>query len=335
MQKIALPFILLLFFITATLTAQDADSTNYPSIQVDGTLKNKYEYATETGNSRFSVRNSRIGIKGGINSFASYRAQLELSDNGNFKVLDLYGTLMPVEGLSLTLGQMGIPLFNSYITTPATMMFANRAFIGKYFLSTRDLGMMAKYKFRVGSLPVNLEGGLFNGNAINDPVWKNKLSYGGRIELGSMQGARVTAKMYNYPKDETKQFFIYGADFRYATSKWKVETELMKRESKSEAFSDLLSYYIQSAYYLPLNSRFFDRMIPALRWDAVDETFDQDGFDVNRLTAGLGFGFNRSGYNSILRFDYEWYIKNNDMTIFAENPEMDSSKFTVELLITF
>jgi hypothetical protein len=195
--------------------------------------------------------------------------------------------------------------------------------------------VMAKYKFLVGSLPVNLEGGLFNGNAINDPVWKNKLSYGGRIELGSMQGARVTAKMYNYPKDETKQFFIYGADFRYATSKWKVETEMMKRESKSEAFSDLLSYYIQSAYYLPLNSRFFDRMIPALRWDAVDETFDQDGFDVNRLTAGLGFGFNRGGYDSILRFDYEWYMVDNDMTIFAENPEMDSSKFTVELVIAF
>ncbi|HPR20959.1 MAG TPA: hypothetical protein PLH60_10475, partial [Proteiniphilum sp.] len=274
-------------------------------------------------------------VKGGINSFASYRAQLELSDNGDFKVLDLYGTLVPVEGLSLTLGQMGIPLFNSYITTPATMMFANRAFIGKYFLSTRDLGMMAKYKFRMGNLPVNLEGGLFNGNAINDPVWKNKLSYGGRIELGSMQGARVTAKMYNYPKDETKQFFIYGADFRYATSNWKVETELMKRESKSEAFSDLLSYYIQSAYYLPLDNRFFDRMIPALRWDAVDETFDQDGFDVNRLTAGLGFGFNRSGYNSVLRFDYEWYMVDNDMTIFAENPEMDSNKFTVELVIAF
>ncbi|HOO96114.1 MAG TPA: hypothetical protein PLH35_10690, partial [Proteiniphilum sp.] len=47
MRKIALPFLLLLFIKTLTLTAQDADSTNYPSIQVDGTLKNKYEYASE------------------------------------------------------------------------------------------------------------------------------------------------------------------------------------------------------------------------------------------------------------------------------------------------
>jgi len=123
---------LILLLATMSLAAaQEADSTRYPSIQVDGTLKNKYEYATETGNSRFSVRNSRIGVKGVINSFASYRAQLELSDNGNFKVLDLYGTLMPAEGLSLMLGQMGIPLFNSYITSPGTMMFPNRAFIGK------------------------------------------------------------------------------------------------------------------------------------------------------------------------------------------------------------
>lgn len=327
---------LILLLTTMSLaTAQEADSTRYPSIQVDGTLKNKYEYATETGNSRFSVRNSRIGVKGVINSFASYRAQLELSDNGDFKVLDLYGTLMPAEGLNLMLGQMGIPLFNSYITSPGSMMFANRAFIGKYFLSTRDLGVMATCNFRMGNLPVKLEGGLFNGNAINDPVWKEKLSYGGRIGLGSMRGARVTAKMYNYPKDETKQFFIYGADFRYATSNWKVETEVMKRESKTEAFSDLLSYYIQSACYLPIKTRFFDQLIPALRWDAVDETFDQDGFDVNRLTGGLGFGLNRNGYSSILRFDYEWYMVDNAMTIFAENPEMDSNKLTVELLITF
>ncbi|MFA5734957.1 MAG: hypothetical protein WC904_08220 [Proteiniphilum sp.] len=327
--------ILLLSLISFRLTAEEADSTRYPSIHVDGTLKNKYEYATETGNSRFSVRNSRIGVKGIINSFASYRAQLELSDNGDFKVLDLSGTLSPAEGLSFTLGQTGIPLFNSYITTPATMMFANRAFIGKYFISTRDLGMLAKYDFRVGSLPVKLEGGLFNGNAINDPVWKKNLSYGGRIELGGMQGARVTAKMYNYPKDDTKQFFIYGADFRYATANWKLESEVMKRESKTDFFSDLLSYYIQSAYNLPVKARFFDEMIPALRWDAIDENFDMEGFDVNRLTAGLGFGFKRSGYSSILRFDYEWYIVDNNMTIFAENPEMDSNKLTVELLITF
>ncbi|MDD2513337.1 MAG: hypothetical protein PHS71_08830 [Proteiniphilum sp.] len=327
--------IFILLFTTFPMMAEVADSTRYPSIELDGTLKNKYEYATETDNSRFSVRSSRIGIKGDINNFASYRAQLELSDNGDFKVLDLYGTLMPVEGLSFSLGQMGIPLFNSYITTPATMMFANRAFIGKYFLSTRDLGVMAKYKFQAGSLPVNLEGGLFNGNAINDPVWKNKLSYGARLELGSMEGVRVTAKMYNYPKDETKQFFIYGADFRYATGNWKLETEVMKRESKTELFSDLLSYYIQSAYNLPLKSRFFNRMIPALRWDAVDEDFDSNGFDVSRLTTGLGFGFNHSGYSSILRFDYEWYMVENEMAIFAENPEMDSNKFTVELLITF
>ncbi|MFA7141331.1 MAG: hypothetical protein WC126_10080, partial [Proteiniphilum sp.] len=65
------------------------------------------------------------------------------------------------------------------------------------------------------------------------------------------------------------------------------------------------------------------------------ETPDRGGFDVNRLTAGLGFGFNRTGYSSLLRFDYEWYLVQNDMTIFSENPEMDSDKFTVEFVITF
>lgn len=327
--------ILSLLLTALSLTAQNSDGTRYPSIHADGTLKNKYEYASETGTSRFSVRNSRIGVKGDISPFAAYRAQLELSDNGKFKVLDLSATLTPTDGLSFSFGQTGIPLFNAYITTPATMMFANRAFIGKYFISTRDLGVLGKYKFRIGSLPVRLEAGLFNGNTINDPVWKKKMSYGTRVELGSMEGARVTAKMYNYPKDDTQQFIIYGADFRYARNDWKVETELMKRESKTTFFSDLLSYYIQSAYRFPVRSHMFDFVKPALRWDGIDETLDRGGFDVNRLTAGLGFGFNRTGYSSLLRFDYEWYLVQNDMTIFSENPEMDSDKFTVEFVITF
>jgi len=54
--------------------------------------------------SRFSVRNSRIGVLGNINTFASYRVQVELSNEGKFSVLDLSGTLKPMDGLSLTLG---------------------------------------------------------------------------------------------------------------------------------------------------------------------------------------------------------------------------------------
>ena len=326
---------LLLLFSSSTLSGQVTDTLSYPRIKFDGTLKNKFEYASETGMSRFSVRNSRIGAKGIINPYSSFRVQIELSDNGDFKVLDLSGTVKPIAGLSFTLGQTGIPLFNSYIVTPGTMMFANRAFLGKYYISTRDLGLLAKYEFNLGVVPTKLEAGLFNGNAINDPVWKKKKSFGARVELGGMKGARVTAKMYNYPRDENRNFLFYGADFRYEAERWKVETEVMKKESKTDLYSDMLSYYLQGAYNFPVRSILLDYLLPAVRWDAIDERLDESGFDVNRLTTGIGLGYNQEQFSSILRVDYEWYFVNNEMTIFAENAEMDSDKITVELLITF
>lgn len=90
------------FLITTTMIAQN--TVTYPSFKIDGTLKNKYEYAPESNMSRFSIRNTRLGVKGDINSFSSYRAQVELSDEGEFKVLDLSGTITPVKGLSFTMG---------------------------------------------------------------------------------------------------------------------------------------------------------------------------------------------------------------------------------------
>lgn len=323
------------FLFTVSMSAQETDTDSYPNFTVDGTLKNKFEYATGTDVSRFTVRNSRIGIKGNINTFSSYRAQVELSDEGKFKVLDLSGTISPVEGLSFTMGQTSIPLFNNYIVSPSEMMFANRAFLGKYFISTRDLGINAKYKFNLGTVPANLEFGLYNGNAINDPVWKKNMSMGGRVILGSMEGLRFSAKIYDYPNNDSTHFVFYGADLRYEINNFKVETEIMKSDSRTELNNDMLSYYFQSAYRVPVKSKFFDYFLPAARWDAIDERFDEKGFDTNRLTVGLGLGFNEEKFSSIIRLDYEWYFINNSMSIFDKNDQMDSDKLTLELLFTF
>lgn len=333
--KLSMVMCALLLFSCLNVFAQESDSIVYPNFKIDGTLKNKFEHTSKTNMSRFSVRNSRIGVSGDMNSYSKYRVQVELSNEGKFSVLDLSGTLSPMDGLSLTLGQTSIPLFNSYIVSPGTMMFANRAFIGKYFLSTRDLGFVAKYDFRLGAIPTKLEFGMFNGNAINDPVWKKNMSYGGRIELGTMQGLRMTAKVYDYPNDETTHYLFYGADLRYKAENWVVETEIMKRESKTEFNYDMLSYYLQGAYVIPIKSKMFEFVKPAVRWDGIDGQPDVKGFDVNRLTTGIGFGFKERRFNSILRIDYEWYFVNHKMDIFDPAEEMDSDKITVELVFTF
>ncbi len=329
-------FVVVFMMFSLLTPAQETDSVRYPTFKVDGTMKNKFEYASETGSSRFSVRNSRIGVRGHLTDFLAYRGQLELSDNGNFKVLDLYGSFEPLRGLSLSLGQTSIPIFNSYVVSPANLMFANRAFIGKYFIRTRDIGFLADYNFRIDAVPVSIELGAYNGNTINDPVWRKKLSYGGRLELGRMKGLRSTFKFYDYLNTPTAHYFFYGADLRYEGANWKVETEFMKRDNKEVDEDQMFSYYLQGAYAFSLKETcFFKNIVPAVRWDAIDKHMNEKGFDVDRLTVGLGFGLTKKYFSSILRFDYEWYFVNQELDILNLYEEMDSDKFTVELLLTF
>jgi len=329
-------FILFVLFTASSsaLLSQQSDAVRYPTFKFDGNLKTKFEYAPETGNSRFSVRNSRLGLSGKITPMADYRAQVELSKEGKFEVLDLSGTLTPYEGLSFTLGQTSIPLFNSYIINPGTMMFANRSFLGKYYVGTRDIGLLAKYSFRLATIPAGIELGVYNGNTINNPVWTDKLSCAARLSLGGMKGFRTTFKLYDYPQSEEIHYFLYGADFRYEGDNWKVETEAMKRDDKV-ANKDLFSAYIQGAYWTPIKGGMFKNIIPAARWDAIDQNNGDSGFDVNRLTLGLGFGLTPNANGSLLRINYEWYFIKNQLDFMHQTEEMDADKFTVELVYVF
>jgi len=315
----------------------------YPGISYDGVIKTKYEYATETGMSRFSVRNSRMGLKGKLSAPVSYRVQVELSSSGEFEVLDLSGTLNLFKNFYITLGQTGIPIYNSYITSPADIMYANRAFIGKYFTGTRDIGALAEYSFNAGSVPVTMELGVFNGNTINDPVWTGNLAYAARVQFGTMEGLRSTVKVYDYPKSVQSDYFIWGADLRYGKERFSIESELMSRYNRFDK-TDRLSLYLQGAYSFPLErsggfhdltSGVFHDVTPIARWDAIGENVGKNDFDVTRLTLGVNLGLNSKVFDSSLRFNYEHYFVERAIPEFDRYEEMDSNKFTVELLIIF
>lgn len=322
------------------LEAQINDSSDWdftPSLRFDGLLKTKYEYAEKTNMSRFSVRKSRVALSGDITPLVTYRAQVELSSNGKFEVLDLYSAIQPIEGLIIKFGQSGISLHNTYITNPGNLMFANRAFIGKFFTpdGSRDIGVATSYNFNINNFPLGIDAGLFNGNKINDPVWTNTPSYSARLRAGNMKGFRTTAKMYKLPKNELINFMFYGFDLRYEAKNWKVETEVMHRENKVDNHK-LLSTYLQGAYWFPThNVKLFKNVIPAVRWDAMGSSETKSDFDVNRLTLGLGFSFTPAPFESLIRIDYEFYFTKNDLSLFDSYAEMNSNKLSVELLLNF
>lgn len=297
-------------------------------------LKAKYELDTENGKSRFSVRNSRIGLKGELASYMSYKLQIELSSEGDFNVLDLYGRFTPVSGLDITLGQCSVPVFNSYTISPGPLMFANRPFIGKYFASTRDIGLNVLYTVKQEGFPLAVEAGVYNGSGINNPQWRKTPSYGGRLLFGSMKGFRSTVKVYRTERDEEKDYLLWGADIRYQSGNYKIEAEIMDRYNY---FDDtyLFSSYIQGAYTFACNSRIIKGIEPAARWDAMGYDFLNKGFGVNRITAGINFIFNMKPFDALVRVNYEQYFRRDTFIEFTESDEMDNNKLTLEFLICF
>lgn len=301
----------------------------------DASIKTKYEYALKTNMLRFSVRNSRMGISGNIADPIKYRAQVELSSEGKFEVLDLNGTITLFKGFNLTLGQTGLPIFNPYIITPSQMMFANRAFIGKYFTGTRDIGALASYKTQINSMPVEIELGVFNGSTINNPVWTNRPSFAGRVRVGCMDGLRATAKFYKNPRIDLDDLIFFGADLRYSKQSFRVEAEYMNRHNVTNE-THRSAIYIQGAYTITtFNRKIVKSLTPAVRWDAIGENLKVNKIDAGRFTFGLGLGLSNNPYGSLIRFDYEHYLVERPIAEFNKYDEMDSNKFTVELLVIF
>lgn len=89
--------------------------------EIHGTIRTKFEYQTEMAASRFEVRNARISITGNVLPIVAYKAEIDLSDEGQIKMLDAYARLFPIKDLTVTAGQMRVPLQS----TPTALHISN------------------------------------------------------------------------------------------------------------------------------------------------------------------------------------------------------------------
>jgi len=95
--------------------------------EIHGTIRGKYEYQTETGESRFEVRNARFSVSGNVHPLVAYKAEIDLSDEGSIKMLDAYARVFPVKDLNFTIGQMRVPFTIDAHRSPHQQYFANRS----------------------------------------------------------------------------------------------------------------------------------------------------------------------------------------------------------------
>ncbi|NMC41571.1 MAG: hypothetical protein GYA43_10470 [Bacteroidales bacterium] len=296
---------------------------------IDGVLKTKVEYDLDNLLLRFEVRNARFGVRGKINSYFSYRAELDLSDEGRIKMLDAYIRFEPVNRLSFFMGQRKIPFSTDYIRNPAENIFANRSFLAKYINDgLRDIGFYVNYRTS-GSFPVDMTLGVVNGTGNNNPQWIEKPYIAARVTAGKDDGFRLAGNAYAGEAMDKIHLRMYGAEVRYSAGNLFLETEYIYR-----GWSDTLSvrqhddgWYLHGYYNFKVKDEMLRVITPTARYDKMGSSVFGRNTEADRLTLGVNFVFEPKQFTAEIRFNYENY--------FRKKLPIHTDKITLEFIARF
>ena len=296
---------------------------------IDGVLKTKAEYDLDNMMLRFEVRNARFGARGRINRYFSYRAELDLSDEGRIKMLDAYVRFEPVSRLSFFMGQRKIPFSTDYIRNPAENIFANRSFLAKYINDgMRDIGFYVNYR-TAGTFPVDMTLGAVNGTGNNNPQWIEKPNLAARVTAGRDDGFRIAGNAYMGEAINKIHLRMYGAEARYTAGNLFLETEYVYR-----GWSDTSSvrrhddgWYLHGYYNFEVKNEMLRLISPTARYDKMGGSIFGGNTEADRLTLGVNFGFEPKQFTAEIRVNYENY--------FRKSLPIHTDKLTLEFIAKF
>ena len=326
--------------------AEDDDKVDLKP-KVHGTIRGKYEYQTEEGEGRFQVRNARVSLEGNVTKVVSYKAEIDLSDEGQIKMLDAYTRLKPVKGLDFTIGQMRVPFTIDAHRSPHMQYFANRSFIAKQVGNVRDVGATLGYSFNVG-FPIKLEAGMFNGSGLTDQkdFWTNNINFSAKAQLFFPRGFNLTLSTQKIRPDNVS-VMMYDAGAYYHAHGWHVEAEYLYKHYEDDAFDAVHAFDAFVSYDIELRKCFFKKISPLVRYDYMSDHSDGMRYDAegnedtggslivndyqrSRLTGGLTFSL-ALPFISDIRLNYEKYFYRDGAI--AKPSERD--KIVVEFMTRF
>lgn len=306
------------------VVADDDDDKVDLTPKVHGTIRGKYEYQTEEGDGRFQVRNARVSLEGNVTKIVSYKAEIDLSDEGQIKMLDAYTRLKPVRGLDFTIGQMRVPFTIDAHRSPHMQYFANRSFIAKQVGNVRDVGATLGYSFNAG-IPIKLEAGMFNGSGLTDQkdFWTNNINFSAKAQFFLPRGFNITLSTQKIKPDNVG-IMMYDAGAYYHAHGWHVEAEYLYKHYADDAFDAVHSVDAFVSYDIPLRKCFFKKITPLVRYDYMSDhsdgmRYNADGdedtsgaltindYQRSRLTGGLTFSLSLP-FVSDIRLNYEKYF---------------------------
>lgn len=342
-NKIALTLCLL----SATLHhyAQEEKAVDY-NPKINGTIRAKYEYQPEDNKGRFEVRNARVSLRGNVAKNVSYKAEIDLSDEGRIRMLDAFTNINPFTGTEFILGQMRVPFTIDAHRSPHLRYFANRSFIAKHMGSVRDVGFAVAYRSQV-LIPVQWQIGLFNGSGLTQQkdYWTGNLNYSAKAHFYFPKGFNLVLSTQQISPMDIK-VRMYDAGAYYHANGWHVEAEYMYKHYEDNAFkaSHALNTFV--SYDIPLKNSFFSKISPLARFDHMTDNSDgirytngkedesgsliTNDYKRSRITGGVTLSIDKP-FISDIRINYEKYFYGDNAVI--KTSEKD--KFVIEVMTRF
>ncbi|MGE5355830.1 MAG: porin [Deltaproteobacteria bacterium] len=302
--------------------------------EIEGTIRAKYEYATGVSEQRFQVRNARFSVNGYLSKITSYKAEIDLSDEGVTKMLDAYIKVKLSNKLSFTAGQQKVPFSTDNLRSPHQLYFANRSFIGKQLTGLRDVGFSTDYK---GFKGIDFSIGIFNGTGLyNQKQWRSfsEMSYVARAVFNPFSILKISLN-YNSIQPTGLRMDLFDAGVILDINNLHVESEYYYKTYQDTILEPTQGFFGFIAYdFVFKNSKHLKKITPLIRYDLMTANlrFDEAGKEKydpakKRITSGLTFSLNKPFLNDI-KLNFEKY--------FVEEGQSDpDSKIVIELSVRF
>jgi len=327
---------------------------------INGTVRGKYEYQTEEQEGRFEVRTARVSVSGKLTDLVSYKAEIDLCDEGSIKMLDAYARLHPLENFQFTLGQMRVPFTIDAHRSPHEQYFANRSFIAKQVGNVRDVGATLGYtipfqKDVAHPMTLQLQAGLYNGSGLTNQknFWTKSVNFSSKAELKapieSLYGASGPNKFRGICAEASAQkirpdditVMMYDAALYYQDARWHVEGEYLLKTYAHDAFDNVNAVDAFVSYSVPVKAKMLKVVMPLVRYDYMDDHSDGkrdsetgklsiDDYRRSRITAGVTLRL-LSPLQTDLRLNYEKYFYEDG----AVPAVSERDKVVAELVVRF
>ena len=321
-----------------TAGAQDNEEKASP-VNIHGTIRSKYEYQTQEDEGRFEVRNARISVEGSLSRVISYKAEIDLCDEGKIKMLDAFTRLKPVMGLQFTVGQFRVPFTIDAHRSPHQQYFANRSFIAKQVGNVRDVGASVGYTLNAG-FPIKLEAGIFNGSGLTNQkdFWTKSINFSAKAQLLLPHGFDITLSAQKIKP--SVGVMMYDAGAYWHSKGWHIEAEYLFKHYAGNAFQNVHAFDSFASYDIRTGRGLVKCVTPLVRYDYMsdhsDGTLNSEGrltvtdHQRSRLTGGVTISLKKP-FVSDIRLNYEKYFYRNDGV--AHTSEKD--KIVIEVMTRF